>query len=56
MNTNIATKEKENKKVGIVSRIIKNEGKNNLEMDNVFSNGATFKKNKKTDNFNEIIY
>ena len=53
MNTNIATKEKENKKVGIVSRIIKNEGKNNLEMDNVFNNGVPFKKNKKTDNFNE---
>lgn len=55
MNTNIIPKEKENKKVEIVSRIVNKEGKSNkkLSLNNIFTDGTTFKKNKKTDNFNE---
>ena len=51
MNTNIATKKIRNKKIGVASYIL--EGKNSLNMANVFTEGVTFKKNKKTDNFNE---
>ena len=52
MNTNIATKKIGNKKIGVASYTLL-EGKNSLNMTNIFTEGVTFKKNKKTDNFNE---
>ena len=52
MNANIATKKMGNKKIGVASYTLL-EGKNSLNMTNIFTEGVTFKKNKKTDNFNE---